>query len=102
MDHRSGNDKKAQEAAEARRVGLSRMTDMLLNAKKAVRFMGNLGFDAYVANEEKRAAVERVLINVGEAVKKVPDDLCEKYHAIPWSSNAKLRDRISHGYGRAP
>jgi len=35
---------------------------------------------------------------LGEAVKRLPPDLCLKYPAVPWKLIAGMRDRISHGY----
>ena len=35
---------------------------------------------------------------IGEAVKKLPDDLREMHADIPWSEIAGMRDLIAHAY----
>ena len=47
---------------------------------------------------QKRAAFERVMEIIGEAVKRLPSDLCLRYTAVPWKLIAGMRDRVSHGY----
>lgn len=43
-------------------------------------------------------ALERALEILGEAVKRLPAELCEAYPAVPWRLVAGMRDRLSHGY----
>jgi uncharacterized protein with HEPN domain len=43
-------------------------------------------------------ALERSLEILGEAVKRLPDELCAAYPAVPWRLVAGMRDRLSHGY----
>jgi uncharacterized protein with HEPN domain len=43
-------------------------------------------------------ALERALEIIGEAVKRLPPDLCEAYPTVPWRLIAGMRDRLSHGY----
>jgi uncharacterized protein with HEPN domain len=45
----------------------------------------------------KRAFVRSIEI-IGEASKKVPNDLKQKYPGIEWRSMAGMRDRLIHGY----
>ena len=43
-------------------------------------------------------AFERALEILGEAVKRLPTELCEAYPAVPWRLVAGMRDRLSHGH----
>ena|SRR5258708_4023627 len=43
-------------------------------------------------------AFERVMEVLGEAVKRLPDELRQRYPAVPWKLVAGMRDRVSHGY----
>jgi len=35
---------------------------------------------------------------LGEAVKRLPPELCQRYPAGPWKLVAGMRDRVSHAY----
>ena len=35
---------------------------------------------------------------LGEAVKRLPRELCDRYPQVPWKLVVGMRDRISHGY----
>ena len=43
-------------------------------------------------------AFERALEILGEAVKRLPPELRDRYPAVPWRLVAGMRDRLSHGY----
>lgn len=45
----------------------------------------------------KRAYVRSIEI-IGEAVKKLPDDIRKNYTAIEWRAIAGMRDRLIHNY----
>ena len=47
---------------------------------------------------QKRAAFERVMEVLGEAVKRLPLELCQRYPSVQWKLIAGMRDRVSHGY----
>ena len=51
-----------------------------------------------LADRPAQLALERVLEIVGEAVKRLPPELLERYPAVPWKLVAGMRDRLSHGY----
>ena len=51
-----------------------------------------------LADWQKRLAFERVMEVLGEAVKRLPSDLCQRYPAVPWKLIAGMRARVSHGY----
>jgi len=47
---------------------------------------------------QKRAAFERVMEVLGEAVKRLPPELTAQYPMVDWRGIAGMRDRVSHGY----
>ena len=49
-------------------------------------------------NWQATAALERFLEILGEAVKRLPADLRDRYPAVPWKEIAGTRDHLSHGY----
>lgn len=43
-------------------------------------------------------AFERAMEVLGEAVKRLPDEITQRYPQVPWRLVAGMRDKISHGY----
>jgi uncharacterized protein with HEPN domain len=55
-------------------------------------------FPALLTDWQKRAAFERVMEVLGEAVKRLPPDLTARYLDVDWRGIAGMRDWVSHGY----
>ena len=55
-------------------------------------------FNQFQDDYRTNYAVVRCLEIIGEAVKKIPDELRLKYPNVPWKSMAGMRDRLIHGY----
>ncbi len=56
------------------------------------------GRDAFMADDKTQDAVVRNLEIIGEATKRLSDDLRNKHPDIPWKQAAGLRDVLSHDY----
>jgi uncharacterized protein with HEPN domain len=54
--------------------------------------------EAFLADETLQRAFVRSLQVIGEATKKLPDDFRAAHADVPWSSLARMRDRLIHGY----
>lgn len=52
----------------------------------------------FLRSETLRRAFVRSLEVIGEAAKKVPDDVRRQHPAVDWRAMAGLRDRLVHGY----
>lgn len=50
------------------------------------------------AEDEKQAAILYRLIIIGEATKRLSDELRKQYPMIPWRQMAGLRDVVIHDY----
>lgn len=74
------------------------VSDILEYMEKAEKFVADLTFDEFIADEKTSYAVVRCLEIVGEATKNVPKTLRNEYTAIPWKEMAGMRDVISHIY----
>ena len=64
----------------------------LLNRSK------DLTFSEFEKNEDLRRAFTRSLEIIGEAVKKLPEELKKKNKEIPWKEIAGMRDKLIHDY----
>lgn len=61
-------------------------------------FVDGLDYDAFSTDKKTVNAVIRSLEVIGEAVKKVPAELRQKYPDLPWKEIAGTRDKLIHEY----
>ena len=75
------------------------LNDIIDAAVKIQEFtQGIISFDEFIKNDMLLSAVIRKFEIIGEAIKKVPIDVREKYNNIPWKNIAGARDRLIHSY----
>ena len=67
-------------------------------AQHAQEFCAQYTYAGMLTDWQKRAAFERVMEILGEAVKRLPPELTARYPAVDWRGVAGMRDRVSHGY----
>jgi len=61
-------------------------------------FTAGIQFDDFVEDKKTVNAVVRSLEVIGEAAKKIPDNLRDKYPEIPWKRMTGMRDKLIHEY----
>ena len=74
------------------------LKDILRAVEKIDSYVENLGFKEFSANEMVQDAVVRNLEVIGEAVKKIPEEVRSKHSEIEWRKIAGLRDILIHEY----
>lgn len=79
---------------------LDYLDDILENALAACEFTNGLTADAFAADRKTLYAVMRALEIIGEAAKRIPDDMRARHPDIDWRGMAGLRDVIIHQYDR--
>lgn len=79
---------------------LDSIEDILDAMDKAEIFVADVTFEEFAGDFRIHFAVVRALEIIGEAAKRLPSTLRDKYPAIPWKAMAGMRDRIIHGYDR--
>ena len=62
------------------------------------KFVEGVDFDNFQKNDMVSSAVIRKFEIIGEAAKKVPDTIRNKYPEIPWKEMSGMRDRLIHFY----
>jgi len=61
-------------------------------------FIEGMDFELFRQNKKTVNAVIRSLEIIGEAVKKIPDEIKMKDPNIPWKNIAGMRDKLIHEY----
>ena len=60
--------------------------------------LGSASFEDFVSDEKLKRALCMTVINIGELIKNVNEDIRIKYPAIPWKAIAGMRDLAAHKY----
>ena len=81
-----------------RRIVMDYLRDMYENALKSLKFTEGLTWEEFEADEKTKYAVVRALEVIGEAAKKIPNDIRERHSGIPWRAISGMRDKLIHDY----
>jgi uncharacterized protein with HEPN domain len=74
------------------------LRDMLEATDKVASFISGLSEEAFLKDEKTQYAVVRALEVIGEAAKKIPDDVRATYPGLPWRQIVGMRDVLIHDY----
>ncbi|MDH4078967.1 MAG: DUF86 domain-containing protein [Nitrospira sp.] len=74
------------------------LDDILEATRKITSYTANLSKAAFLEDEKTFDAVVRNLEVIGEAVKKLPDELRAQHPTLEWKKMAGLRDILIHEY----
>lgn len=74
------------------------LEDIVACCDKIGRYTVGLVFDQFRRDDRTLDAVARNLELIGEATKRLPEELRGRYQDVAWRRMAGLRDVIVHGY----
>ena len=74
------------------------LQDILRYAEIGERITVGIDFETFCSNYEKALSAVQVLEIIGEASKKLPLSLKNRYPEVPWSEMAATRDKLIHAY----
>jgi len=80
------------------RIFLDYLKDISENAEKVSEFLGDMTKGEFLKDEKTIFAIIRGLEIIGEAAKKIPDEVRVKYPQITWREMAGMRDKLAHDY----
>jgi uncharacterized protein with HEPN domain len=72
--------------------------DILISMQDVEEFTSGITFEDFLKDKKTIKAVIRSLEVLGEASKKIPDDVKTRYPRIPWKRMAGMRDKLIHEY----
>lgn len=74
------------------------LQDMVTAAEDAEQFIDGMAFETFEQDKRTTYAVIRALEIIGEATKRIPFDIRDRYPNLPWRDMAGMRDKLSHDY----
>src|SRR3989344_459129 len=77
---------------------LDYIQDIFDSIEEVEMFIKGFDYDAFKKDRKTINAVVRSLEVIGEAVKKVPEDVKNQYSEIPWKNMSGMRDKLIHEY----
>jgi uncharacterized protein with HEPN domain len=74
------------------------VVDIIDAIEKTESFVKGMNLEAFEKDAKTMFAVIRAFEIMGEAVKKIPTSVRNKYKGVPWKEMAGMRDKLIHEY----
>ena len=76
------------------------LLDIVIAARKVLRYVEGVTLEGFRNGEVLQDAVVRNLQILGEAARKISEELRQQHPEIPWSQIIGMRNRLVHEYFR--
>jgi uncharacterized protein with HEPN domain len=80
------------------RTNLHHVDDMIEYGERAVTYLGGRSLPDLLADTMRSDAVARAVEIMGEACKRLPDAVKNRFPSVPWRNIARTRDKLIHHY----
>jgi uncharacterized protein with HEPN domain len=74
------------------------IADILSALQEVEDFTGGMEYEQFAADKKTVNAVVRSLEVMGEAAKRIPEDVRRRYPDVPWKRMTGMRDKLIHEY----
>ncbi len=81
-----------------KRTSQDYVNDILSCFQETQEFTQGLDYEAFAKDRRTVKAVVRSLEVMGEAAKRIPEDIRRRYPEIPWKRMTGMRDKLIHEY----
>ena len=82
----------------SKRADIDLLSDILEAVQRIKVYTKDTTYDMFLADIKTQDAVIRNLEIIGEATKKLTNQLRERFLKVPWKGMAGVRDRLIHDY----
>jgi uncharacterized protein with HEPN domain len=74
------------------------LNDIYDSINKGISFINEMDFEDFSKDEKTQFALIRIIEIIGEASKKIPDEIKSQSKEIPWREISGMRDLLIHDY----
>lgn len=74
------------------------LTKIIAEIDVADAMLGDASLEDFLEDEKLKRAISMTIINIGELIKNVTDEMRDNHKEVPWKAAAGMRDITAHKY----